>query len=301
MRQLRQRTTGLALLAAVISLGPVRAAGQAFGPEAIGFTKHFALDIVNPSPLTLEDHAIVIDVDAIRASAASDFNTYMYAIFDNARGEYALVVSQADDLDGDRYHDEIALVRTLPASSTTRLLCYYTPERSYQLMATSKAFARGGWEPGGAGAGWESNLAAYKFVGGRIGFYGKLESGLILRTFPAAEAGAKEWGRDALDLEGSAGLGGLSLWDGAGRVPLYGPSAPAAELIVISTGPVRALVKATYPAVKTAAGEIVPTVFHSAFADNAYSRQDIVLAPKARATRGTDRFPIPGCARVQRD
>ena len=156
------------IFAAVLAIGADKAAAQARGPEVLGFTKHFTVEITNPSPLALENHAVIIDVADIRAAVAPDFNTYMYAFFDNAGGEYALVVSQADDLDKDRYHDELVIVRTLPPSSTTRLLCYYTPTRSYQLMPTQKAFARGAWEVGGAEAGWESILAAFKFVHGRI-------------------------------------------------------------------------------------------------------------------------------------
>jgi len=272
----------LAFIAAS-ALASGRAAAQARGPEALGFTKHFAVEITNPSKLALENHVLILDVADIRAAVAADFNTYMYALFDPAGGEYALVVSQADDLDKDRYHDQIVVVRTLPAVSTTRLLCYYTPERSFQLMATQKAFARSGWQAGGAEAGWESNLAAYKLVQGRIGFYGKLQPGLILKKFPAAEAKPQDWGMDVLDPGQSAGLGGLSLWDGANRIPLFGASAPQAKVTVIAPGPVRALVKAEYPAVRTAAGEITLTVFHSAFADNAFSRQDVVIAGKPGA------------------
>jgi len=270
-----------AFCAAAIALAAGEAAAQTQGPEVLGFTKHFAVEITNPSPLALENHAVVIDVAGIRAAVAADFNSYMYAFFDNAGGEYALVVSQADDLDKDRNHDEIVFVRTLPPSSTTRLLCYYTPKRSYQLMPTQKAFARGAWEAGGAEAGWESNLAAFKFVHGRIGFYGKLPPGLILKGFPAAETKAKDWGMDVLATGESAGLGGLSLWDGPTRVPLFGPSAPRAQLTVISPGPVRGLVKAEYMAVQTAGGEVTLTVYFSAFSDNAYSRQDIVIGSKS--------------------
>jgi hypothetical protein len=274
---------------------PVVADPQARGPEALGFTKHFAVEITNPSKLSLENHVIIIDVADIRASVAADFNTYMYAFFDAAGGEYALVVSQADDLDKDRYHDQIVLVRTLAPSSTTRLLCYYTPERSFQLMPAQKAFARLGWEPGGAEAGWESNLVAFKFVHGRIGFYGKLQPGLVLKKFPAAEAKPQDWGVDALGARDSAGLGGLSLWDGATRIPLYGPAAPPAKLTVISPGPVRGLVKAEYPAIRTAAGEVALTVYLSAFSDNEFSRQDVVVAAKPGAPvvlgPGLDKLP----------
>ncbi len=254
------------------------ASAQVRGPETLGFKKRFFVEITNPSPLALENHAVVIDVAAIRASVAPDFNTYYYAFFEEQGPELALVVSQADDFDKDRYHDEIVVVRSLPASSTMRLACWYTPERSFQLMPANKAFARGAWQSGDAEAAWESNLAAYKFVHGRIGFYGKLQPGLVLGKFPAAEAKSQDWGMDVLGTGDAAGLGGLSLWDGAKRVPLFGPGAPLAKLTVVVPGPVRAMVKAEYPAVSTADGEVTVTVFYSTFADSAFSRQDVVLA-----------------------
>ncbi|HMA53694.1 MAG TPA: DUF4861 family protein [Acidobacteriota bacterium] len=281
----RRRPLAVPVFVAAAALAAASLSAQTAGPEVLGFKKHFTVEITNPSPLALENQAVVIDVAAIRASVAPDFNTYMYALFDAKGGEYALVVSQADDLDKDRYHDEIVLVRTLPPSSTTRLLCYYTPKQSFQLMPTQKAFARGSWEAGGAEAGWESNLAAYKFLHGRIGFFGKLQPGLILNRFPAGLAKSKDWGADVLDPGESAGLGGLSLWDGATRVPLFGSAAPQAKLTVITSGPVRGLVKAEYPPVKVAGRDVSLTVFFSAFADNAYSRQDLLIAavPDARS------------------
>jgi hypothetical protein len=276
---LKRLDAAVAILAAVVfAAGP--AAAQVLGPEALGFTKHFAVEISNPSPLTLENDVIILNVADIRAAVAADFNTYMYALFDPAGGEYGLVVSQADDLDKDRYHDEIVIVRTLPPRSTTRLLCYYTPERSFQLMPIEKAFARSAWGAGGAEAGWESNLVAYKITRGRIGFYGKLQPGLILKRFPAAEAKGQDWGMDVLDPGSSAGLGGLSIWDGPSRLPLFGDAAPQAQMTILAHGPVRALIKASYPSVKTAAGDVAMTVYYSAFADNIYSRQDVVLAAK---------------------
>ncbi|MEN6560556.1 MAG: DUF4861 family protein [Acidobacteriota bacterium] len=284
MRHVRAAVIATAVMAALV---PVRAAAQAgaAGPEALGFTRHFVVEIVNPTPFHLENQAIVLDVAGIRAAVAADFNTYMYALFDVSRkDEYGLVISQADDLDKDRYHDQIAFVRTLPPNSTTRLLCYYTPARSWpQVITTQKAFARGAWEPGGAEAGWESDLAAFKFSRGRIGLYGKLQAGLILPKFPAAETKGHDWGQDLLGAGGSAGLGGLSVWDGAARIPLYGPGAPQAKVTVISPGPVRGLVKVEYPAVKTAAGDAAVTVYYSAFAENPYSRQDVVVTAKPGA------------------
>ena len=79
------------------------ASAQVRGPETLGFKKRFFVEITNPSPLALENHAVVLDVAAIRASVAPDFNTYYYAFFEEQGSELALVVSQADDFDKDRY------------------------------------------------------------------------------------------------------------------------------------------------------------------------------------------------------
>jgi len=88
---------------------------------------------------------------------------------------------------------------------------------------------------------------------------------------------------DVLDPGDSAGLGGLSLWDGTTRIPLFGAASPQAKLTVITSGPVRGLVRADYPAVKTARGDITLTVYLSAFSANTYSRQDVVIATKSGA------------------
>ena len=287
----------LATLAFVAAAPPAQAVCQAPGPEALGFKKSFVVEIRNPSPLALENHVVTIDVPAVREAVAWDFNTYMYAIFEEKAGAYSLVVSQADDFDKDRYHDEIVFVRTLPPSSTTRLLCYYTPERSIpKLMTTEKAFARGPWEANGPEAGWESNLIAFKLLRGRVEFYGKLQAGSILKKLPAPETSPQDWGMDVLDAGESAGLGGLILWDGAARFPLYGPAAPRADLNVIGTGPVRTLIKADFPAVRTAGGEAALTVSYSTFADNVFSRQDVVFSTKAsgRPVAGPGIQKLPG-------
>jgi len=256
------------------------AAAQSQDPKVLGFKKQFAVEITNPSPLTLENHAVVLSVTNIRSTIAEDFNTYNYALFEEKGGDYTLVVTQADDLNKDRYHDEIVLVRTLPPSSTTRLICYYSPDRSFQLMPAQKAYARSGWEAGGAEAAWESNLAAYKFVHGRIEFYGKLQAGLILKKLPAPENRPQDWGMDVVEAGESAGLGGLSFWDGGVRIPLFGASAPQAKLTVISPGPVRALVKAEFSGIKAAASDVDVKVFLSAFADSTVSRHEVFITSR---------------------
>ncbi len=98
-------------------------------------------------------------------------------------------------------------------------------------MPTQKAFARGAWETGGPEAGWESNLAAFKFVRGRIELLrqapGRCSSS---SDYPLAAGKADDWGMDVLDAGESAGLGGLAVWDGATANPaLFGHGRPSSQ------------------------------------------------------------------------
>ena len=226
------------------------------GPRGPRLQEEFIVEITNPSPLALENHPVVIDVAAIRASVAWDFNTYNYALFEEKGGDYTLVVSQADDFDKDRYHDEIVLVRTLPPSSTTRLVCYYSPDRSFPAHDRREGLRPRAWEPNGAEAGWESNLAAFKFVHGRIEFYGKLQAGLILKKLPGPGKPAPGLGHGR---PRRRRIGRARRPDPLGRRrprPLFGAAVPRPALKVLLAGPLRALVKAEYPAVRTASGEV---------------------------------------------
>jgi len=257
--------------------------GQPQDPKSLGFKEQFVIEIRNPSPLALENYPVILNVEEIRAFAP-DFNTYNYAIFEETGGEYRLVLSQADDLNKDRIHDEIVFVRTLPPASTTKLKCYYSPKGSFQLMmSTPRAFARLGGDPAGASISWESNMAAFKFVHGRIEVYGKLYGGLVLTKLRGDDAVLQEWGMNLLAGGVSSGLGGLSLWDGKTRVPLTGPSGTAGVEIqrtVLAAGPLRALVKVEYSGIHAGGSEYGAVVFLSAFADNVFSREDVIIKPK---------------------
>jgi hypothetical protein len=266
------------------ALAAVRAWAQPQDPRSLGFKKQFVIEIKNPASLTLDNFPVILNVDDIRAFAP-DFNSYNYAIFDETGGDYRLVISQADNLNKDRIHEEIVFLRTLPPFSTTRLTCYYSPKGSFQLMmSTPKAYARLGGDPQNASLAWESNLAAFKLFNGGVGVYGKLYAGLVLMKLPADDSKLQEWGMNLLPSGGFPGLGGLSLWAGKTQVPLAGGSgtgAPAARRTVLAAGPLRALVKAEYSGIRTGQAEYGAVVFYSAFADNPFSRQDVILTPKA--------------------
>lgn len=278
---------GMALVTVLAVLLPAaRAQGQ--DPKSLGFKGRFVVEIRNPSSLALVSHPVVLKVDEIRAFAP-DFNSYNYAIFDETGGSYRLVPSQADDLDKDRNHEEIVFLRDLPPASTVRLACYYSPKGGFQLMMSSpKAFARLGAGGGNSGFYWESNLAAFKFKDGRIEVYGKLYPGLVLQKLPADDTKLQEWGMKILPAGETPGLGGLSLWSGNARLALVStPGTPGPEIrsTVLVAGPLRALVRAEYSGFGRGTGLDVVSVLFSAYADNAFSRQDIVVASSPAAPK----------------
>ncbi|HYA48611.1 MAG TPA: DUF4861 family protein [Burkholderiales bacterium] len=274
-----------AVAAFVLIAWAAAARGQTQGPTSLGFKKRFVIEIRNPGPAALENHLVVLSVEGIRAFAP-DFNSYNYAIFDETGGGYRLVPSQADDLNQDRAHEEIVFIRTLPAASTTALACYYSPKGGFQLMmSTPKAGARLlGSGPAGVLAGWESNLAGFKFVDGRVEAYGKLYPGLVLSKAVKDDAKLQEWGLDILAGGASLGLGGLSAWEGGSAVPLAGAGAGGGFTVqrtVLASGPLRASVKVEYSAPKPGARGSGTVVLFSAFADNIFCRQDIHPGPDA--------------------
>ena len=275
-----------AAIAAVVVASSLGAAlGQTQSPTSLGFKKRFVIELTNPSPLELENRPVVLSVAEVRAFAP-DFNSSNYAIFDESGGAYRLVVSQTDALDQDRSHQEIVFLRSLAPSSTTRLACYYSPLGTFQLMVSSpKANAR--LLSGGLGrvlAGWESNLAGFKFVDGRIETYGKLYPGLVLTKAVAEDAKLQEWGLNILAGGRSLGLGGLSVWEGGAAIPLAAAGAGgdfAIRRTVVAAGPLRALVRIEYAAAKPGSRGDGIILLLSAFADNICSRQDISLGARA--------------------
>ncbi len=275
----RNHVVILALAAVTASL----AWGQVQSPKNLGFKKQFIIEIKNPSPLSLENQPVILAVDEIRA-LAPDFNSYNCAIFEEKGQSVQLVLSQADDLNKDRYHDEIVIIRTLPPGSTTRLTCYYSPTGSFQLMTTAKTYARALTGTAPPSLSWESNLCAFTFANGKIEPYGKLYPGLVLQKIRGGETKLQEWGMPLIDPDGSAGVGGLSLWDGKRRIPLLnlpGQTPIRMQQTVLARGPLRSLVRVEYSGIRGANGDYGAVLLLSAFADNPVSRLDVVTTSKA--------------------
>lgn len=271
---------GIALLST--AAGARQAQDTAMDPTALGMKSFFTIEVRNPSPLTLENYPLILKVKEIWKTVP-DFQSYVHAIFEKVGEEYAYVRSQADDLDGDKYHDEIVVIKTLLPNSTTRLLCYYAPKGGITFQYPSKAYARLAWEPEQVNIGWESNLAAYRFYWGQLEAFGKVDDQLILRKLPADYHALQPWGMDILKIGEASGLGGISLWEGETRIPAMNPLGKGGVQIkrtVLAAGPLRSMAKVEMTNIKPAKAEYKVTLFMSAFADNLFSRQEIVIDAK---------------------
>jgi hypothetical protein len=256
-------------------------AAQAFlfsqDPRSLGFKKELVIELRNPAASDLEDYPVTLNASDIRA-AAPDFNSYNFALFELVGKEYRLIQTQADDLDRDRYHDEIFFQKTLPARSTTKILCYYSPKGGMQLMITPKVFAR----PAGGGAErqvfeWESRLSGYRLDSGRLLPYGKFAPGLVLQRARTELDRPQSWGMLLLAADSGPGAGGLCLWDGEKMIRLYGDSPADRTAEILAMGPLRTIVRVTHRSIKTPGGEVTVSARYSQAADSPVTMVTVTL------------------------
>jgi hypothetical protein len=255
-------------------------------PRSLGFKKELVIELKNPGSSDLEDYPVTLNVADIRA-AAPDFNSYNFALFELVGKEYRLVQTQADDLDRDRYHDEIFFQKSLPARSTTRLLCYYSPKGSMQLMITPKVFAR----PAGGAVRqvfeWESRLSGYRLDAGSLLPYGKFAPGLVLQQARTELDRPQSWGMLLLAPDSGPGAGGLCLWDGGKSIRLYGESPADRTAEILAMGPLRTIVRVTHRSIKTSNGEVVVSARYSQAAESPVTMVTVTLeGPADRLSAG---------------
>jgi hypothetical protein len=73
--------------------------------------------------------------------------------------------------------------------------------------------------------GWESEQAAYRCYWGQFDFFGKKHDQLIYPTMNGRENyhGEQDWGMDALHVDNTCGVGGLTLYVNGKAYPVYSP------------------------------------------------------------------------------
>ena len=264
------------------------------------FPKRFTIELTNPADLYLEHHPVVLDIETIRKNVPG-FNPRSFEIVEAERRiDWRGIPSQMDDLHGDTKPDELVFVRSLKPLSTTTLHCYYTPEGSSDNAYPQKTDTHRDWLDLKANIGWESNLCAYRMYYGQIDFFGKRLDGLRLKNPGPNYHSVSDWGMDVLHVGRSSGLGGISIWEDDERIPVMNPAGEGTvqiERTILSSGPVRSLVRIDFTNIHSAKGEYTVSLLMSAFADNRFSRQDITIT----ATAGDSVVYSPGVTKLPND
>jgi hypothetical protein len=193
-----------------------------------------------------------------------------------------------DDLDGDGRPDELAFVHSVPASGQVKLHCYYSPAGKRQAGFVKNADTAQNWNsPEGTDIAWESNLAAYRAYEGVMEAFGKRHEGLILAKLPTDYHHMQPWGMDILSVGPASGLGGITIWEDGAPVPVRNPGGKGEIRIrnkVLASGPVRSLVEVVYDNIRSAKATYRAIIRSSAFAENAFSRQEITFETAAGKT-----------------
>jgi hypothetical protein len=261
------------------------------------FEKSFAIELTNPLPAPLENHAVVIPVaDILRA--IPDFNVLN---FDLTAAEGQALPYQVDDLDGDGNPDELAFIAMLPPG-VTEISCGYAAAGTRPNSFPPRTYARLAWETVNANIGWESNRAAYRFYWGQLEGFGKLDESLIMAAFNANYVyhEMQTWGMDILHVGDASGLGGISLWEGDSRISTINPAGKGENVYerkVIAAGPVRAVARVDISHIGPAEADFAVTLIMSAFTDSIYSRQDILI----RSSAGGQVVYSPGVEKLPKE
>jgi len=183
------------------------------------FTHRLTVSVTNPGSTWRLDEPVVLPVTRLRRMAP-DFNPRNFVVVDRPRRIADRErPSQADDLDGDGAADEVVFLADLRPGETARYYVYYSPQSGSARHYPPQANASTG--PDG-GVAWESKWIGYRFEGGGISLIGK-------------DAGAGP-GIRVLDPDGTSGIGGAVLWNGARAKPLRGTGR------ILAAGPVRVTV-----------------------------------------------------------
>ncbi len=250
--------------------------------------KTASITLSNPSGLYLENQPFVIKTaDVLKAVPGFDLRGRVLTEPDPLIGE-RVVPSQADDLDGDGAPDEFSFVRTLEPGEEAVLTLRAPGPDLPTATAPSRADARSDWDDTRANTGWESDRCGYRLYYGQMDAFGKRLDRLILAGVEEAEYhNIADWGMDILHVGNASGIGGISVFDGARRIPAMNPGGKGTCVIkrsVVARGPVRSIAKAEISGIRSGRKTCTVTVLMSAFAGNVFSRQDVRIESSAGDT-----------------
>jgi hypothetical protein len=191
-----------------------------------------------------------LDISHIREGIAPDFNPRNCVVVD---GDYWLtwrtIPHQIDNWDfGD--NEQLSFLMNIRGGEKKTYYIYYSPEGEQPNLYP---ILTGAVLDTPAYVAWESDAGAYRFYTGQFDFFGKQVDRLIPRTerllYPIVGENyhqEQEWGIDALHVEKTSGLGGLTLYANGKEYPVQSPAGIGDvkfEHRVLGAGPVRCAVE----------------------------------------------------------
>lgn len=210
------------------------------------YTRRAAVTVANGHDRPLHDWPVVAAAGALREKAP-DFNPANCVV---VHGGYWLawraVPHQVDDWDLDG-RERLSFMADLPARAQTTFYVYYAPEGAYDpgyphltnAVLDTPAYVA-----------WESDAGAFRNYTGQFDFYGLHQSRLLPREerllYPLIDVNhhiEHDWGMDALHVNKTSGLGGLTLYLDGEPHPVQSPAGVGHvhfEYKVVGSGPVRA-------------------------------------------------------------
>lgn len=257
------------------------------------FAQRLELDVSNPTDAEVYALAVV-DVNEASQVALRFPGSLAIAVMPNDSKEphpYAVIPSQADDLDGDGQPEEFVFPVTLKGRETRTVHVYYSTTLRDRMVYPKKVHAQHNFGYNRQAVALESEIVGYRFYGfftdvqGRaagfpglynnfVGYFGSGHPSIV--------------GRDVVHIGDTLGLGGLfvrrdkQMFRPAMNVPDYThkPSPPdVPRYRVIADGPVRAVVEARIDRWKAGDGEIRLQALYSIGADMAHLDCRVDLYP----------------------
>jgi hypothetical protein len=232
-----------------------RTPGKQAAPSArftTSFTNRLPIRIDNTGGRQRDAWPIVLSVKTIQA-IAKDFNPDNCAVVAPGRRiDRPEAPHQIDRID-EQVGRELSFLADVPADAKATYYLYYSPTGKRNKQFARKTGTCNSWDPpADINIGWESTLIAYRTYDGHFDFFGKYwhKNGknvqrLVypIRTSHHAE---QPWGIDALHVNDTSGLGGLTLYLGDRSWVVRNPGCKGDLKFtrrMLTAGPVRAAVE----------------------------------------------------------
>jgi len=217
------------------------------------FTRRIEIRVDNSGRKKRMDWPITLAIRDIQKTAA-DFNPANCAIVAPERWiDWRQIPHQIDEIDR-TVGREISFLIDVAANAAVTYSLYYSPTGTKAQTFKPKTCTAEDWVP--PNIGWESNRVGYRAYWGQFDFFGKKTERLIYENMPAKSYHTEaDWGIDALHVNKTSGLGGITLYVDGKAYPAQDPGGKGDVKFTkrqVAKGPVRAVIEWT-------AGNVVPS------------------------------------------